>query len=86
MLYFLYLFQFSTVLITCSNCKDTTKSNQINNVKPEYTPTGIAQNLSIVTARVDEVIFKTETDYQIKVTVLGCRNESDAYTSITTPS
>lgn len=72
------------LLISCSNCKDTTKSSGIDNIQTQSTPTSIVQNLSIVTARVDEVIFKTETDYQIKATVLVVE-ESDAYTSIATP-
>ena len=38
-------------------------------------PTSIVQNISVVTARVDEVLFKDETDYQLKVTVLSCRRK-----------
>lgn len=72
------------LLVSCSNCKDTTKSSAIDNIQTQSTPTSVVQNLSIVTARVDEVIFKTETDYQIKATVLVVE-ESDAYTSIATP-
>ena len=46
-------------------------------VQTQTNPTAIVQNLSIVTARVDEVIFKSETDYQIKATVLVVEQNDD---------
>ncbi len=71
-------------LISCSNCKDTTKTNQNANVQTQSNPTSIVQNVSVVTARVDEVLFKSETDYQIKATVLVVEQNDDR-PSIATP-
>jgi|GEM_PF-2457855 hypothetical protein len=74
----------SLLLISCSNCKDSTKTNQEVTVQTQSNPTSIVQNLSLVTARVDEVLFKSETDYQIKVTVLVVEQNDDR-PSIATP-
>lgn len=74
----------SLLLISCSNCKNSTKTNQKETVQTQSNPTSIVQNVSIVTATVDEVLFKSETDYQIKVTVLVVE-QTDAYTSIAVP-
>jgi len=74
----------SLLLISCSNCKDSTKTNQEVTVQTQSNPTSIIQNLSLVTARVDEVLFKSETDYQIKVTVLVVEQNDDR-PSIATP-
>jgi len=72
------------LLISCSNCKDSTKTNQDGTVQTQSNPTSIVQNLSVVTARVDEVLFKSETDYQIKATVLVVEQNDDR-PSIATP-
>jgi hypothetical protein len=68
---------FLPLLISCSNCKDSTKTSQVDNVQTQSNPTSIVQNLSVVTARVDEVLLKTETDYQIKATVLVVEQNDD---------
>jgi hypothetical protein len=47
------------------------------NVQTQSNPTSIVQNLSIVTARVDEILFKDETDYQIRATVLSVEQNDD---------
>lgn len=67
----------SMLIISCSNCKDSTKTNQKDTVQTQITPTSIVQNVSIVTAKVDEVFFKSETDYQIKVTVSAVEQNDD---------
>jgi len=58
------------LLLSCSNCKNSSKSSENENIQNQTNPTSITQNLSVIKARVDEVLFKSETDYQIKVTVL----------------
>lgn len=67
----------SLLLISCSNCKDSTNNNQEVTVQTQTNPTSIVQNLSVVTARVEEVLFKSETDYQIKATVLVVEQNDD---------
>lgn len=74
----------SLQIISCSNCKDTANNDEQEKNKLVKPPTAIVQNLSIVTARVEEVIYKSETEYQIKATVLVVE-ESDSHTSIATP-
>jgi hypothetical protein len=74
------LFTLSIILaafISCSNCKNTTKTTDQVKVENQSEPTSIVQNISIVTARVDEVLFKSETDYQIKATVLVVEQNDD---------
>lgn len=71
-------------IISCSNCKETTSNIEQEKNKTTKVPTSIVQNISVVTALVEEVIFKSETDYQIKATVLVVE-ESDTHTSIATP-
>lgn len=68
---------FLPYLISCSSCKDSTKTNQMVDVQTQSNPTSIVQNLSIVTARVDEILFKDETDYQIRATVLSVEQNDD---------
>lgn len=70
-------------LISCSNCKDTTVNIEQEKNKTAKLPTSIVQNMSIVTAQVEEVFYKSDTDYQIKATVLVVE-ESDSHTSIAT--
>lgn len=57
-----------TLFVSCSNCKvskeQTTNQNQ-------DLPTTTAQNLSIVTATVDEVSFKNDTDYRVTAVVIS---------------
>lgn len=71
-------------LISCSNCKDSTKTNQEDTVQTQSNPTSIVTNVSIVTAKINEVLFKSETDYQIKATVLAVEQNDDR-PSIATP-
>lgn len=78
------LFQLS-IFISCSNCKHSTKNVEQVNTHQDNNPTSIVQNLSIVTARIDEVIYNDETDYQLKVTVLVVEEMSDKKVSIATP-
>lgn len=66
------------LLTSCSNCK-VTKEEEKNQV--QQNPTTVTPNLSVVTAQVDEVLFKDETDYQIKVTLLEVK-ETEAFPSI----
>lgn len=74
----------SLQIISCCNCKDSAKNNEQGNNELVKSPTSIVQNLSIVTARVEEVIFKSEIDYQIRATVLVVK-ESDSNSSIAIP-
>lgn len=76
LIYILLLFILPSLLIGCSNCKKITEAVGQNNTN-QTTPTSIGQNLSIVTAKVDEVLFKSETDYQIKVTVSAVEQNDD---------
>jgi hypothetical protein len=73
----------TAVIISCSNCKPTNETAGQEKIKTN--PTAIVQNLSLVTARVDKVSFKSETDYQIKVTVLVVEESEDNNKSIATP-
>ncbi len=83
---FVYLL-FSLILLTllfgCCNSKPINENIELNkNTNQNLSgPASIVQNLSIVTARIDQVLYKDETDYQLKVTVLVVE-ENDAYTSI----
>ena len=70
-----------TFLYSCCNCKPTGETIGSDKNINQNIPTSIVQNLSIVTARVDEVLFKEETDYQLKVTVLDVEGTT-AYPSI----
>lgn len=74
-IYVSILLFFLSFLYSCCNCKPTNQT----------LPTSIVQNLSIVTARVDEVLFKDETDYQLKVMVLVVEKTA-AYPSIAVPN
>ncbi|AFH50100.1 Hypothetical protein IALB_2397 [Ignavibacterium album JCM 16511] len=71
----LVLFSFS-LLISCSNCKESQTANQSN----QNFPTAIGQNLSKVEAEVLE-ITGSGTDFKIKVKVLTSE-ETEAYPSI----
>jgi hypothetical protein len=64
-------------IISCGTCKNNTENIKEENIQKQNNPTSIVQNVSVVTARVDEVILKTETDYKIKVTVLTVEEKSD---------
>jgi hypothetical protein len=68
-------------IVSCSNCKDTSKTSGQEKTKIKMPPNSVAQNLSIVTAKVDEVLFKSETDYQIEVTALNV-SATEMYPSI----
>lgn len=54
------------VLVSCSNCK-ITKDEETNN--NQSNPTTTAANISVVTATINEVQFKSETDYKIKAVI-----------------
>jgi hypothetical protein len=58
------------ILSGCCNSKTTSISNDLGKYRDQSGPASVVQNLSKVTARIDEVLFKDETDYQLKVTVL----------------
>jgi hypothetical protein len=73
----------TALIISCSNCKPANET--VGQDKIKTNPTAIVQNLSLVTAKVDNVLFKTETDYQIKVTVLVVEEREDNNKSIATP-
>lgn len=81
----LYLILSLSIFISCSNCKHTNQSGGQEKIISETNPTAIVQNISIVTARVDEVIYNAETEYQLKVTVLVVEETSDNRVSIATP-
>ena len=82
LIFALLLFILPSLLIGCSNCKTT--SQTVGQDSTNLTPTSIVQNLSTVTARIDDVIFKSETDYQLKVTVLVVE-QNDSYNNIAVP-
>ena len=82
LIFILILFILPSLLIGCCNCKTTSQS--VGQDSTNLNPTSIVQNLSTVTARIDEVIFKSETDYQLKVTVLVVE-QNDSYTNIAVP-
>jgi hypothetical protein len=65
------------LIISCSNCKNTTEKNTEINILNKKNPTAIVQNVSVVIARVDDVIFSSDTDYKLKVTVLTVEEKSD---------
>lgn len=79
--YILSSFILLPLLFGCCNCKPTTEKIEHSKDKNQLEPASIVQNLSKVTARVDEVLFKDETDYQLKVTVLVVE-EVNSYQSI----
>lgn len=68
--YVLLPFILLPVLYSCCNSKPINDNKTIDNNILQSGPASIVQNISVVTARVDEVLFKDETDYQIRVTVL----------------
>ncbi|MBK7632658.1 MAG: hypothetical protein IPJ23_18605 [Ignavibacteriales bacterium] len=82
--YVLVPFLLLPVLFSCGHCKPTNENISVDKNINQSGPASIVQNISIVTARVDEVLFKDETDYRIKVTVLVVE-ESDSHPSIATP-
>lgn len=82
LIFVLLLFILPSLLIGCCNCKTTSKT--VGQDSTNLTPTSIVQNLSTVTARIDEVVFKSETDYQLKVTVLVVE-QNDSYNNIAVP-
>lgn len=65
------------VIISCGPCKNTSENLSGNINMNQEKPTSIVQNISFVTARVEEVDFKSETDYKIKATVLTVEEKSD---------
>ncbi|HMN25250.1 MAG: hypothetical protein IT276_05735 [Ignavibacteriaceae bacterium] len=71
-------------IISCSNCKDSTKSVDQEKNKITTPPASIVQNLSIVTARVEEVLYKSETEFQLRATVLTVE-QNDNRPSIAVP-
>jgi len=74
-----------TFLYSCCNSKPTNGLIGQEQNSNQNIPTAIVQNLSIVTARVDEVLFKEDTDYQLKVTVLDVK-QTVAFPSIAVPN
>jgi hypothetical protein len=82
LIFVLLLFIIPSLLIGCSNCKTT--SEKVGQDGTNLTSTSIVQNLSIVTARSNDVMFKSETDYQLKVTVLVVE-QNESYNNIAVP-
>ena len=82
--YVLLSFILLPLLIGCCNCKPTNENIGVDKNINQSGPASIVQNISIVTARVDEVLFKDETDYQLRVTVLVVE-EKNSYASIAVP-
>ena len=83
-IYVLLPFILLPLLYSCCNSKPTNGTTSIDKNINQSGPTSIVQNQSIVTARVDEVLFKDETNYQLQVTVLIVE-QNDAYPSIAVP-
>lgn len=83
LIYIIILFVLPSLLIGCCNCKNTSETAGQDNTN-QTNPTSIVQNLSIVTARINNVIFNSETDYQLKVTVLTVE-QNDSYNNIAVP-
>ena len=73
----LFVLFISFQIISCSNCKDTTKNIEREKIKITTPPASIVQNLSIVTARIEEVLYTSETDFQIRATVLTVEQNDD---------
>lgn len=73
----MFVLLISFQIISCSNCKDTIKNVEQEKNKITTPPASIVQNLSIITARVKEVLYKNETDFQIKATVLSVEQNDD---------
>ena len=82
--YVLIPFILLPVLYSCCNCKPMNENIMIDKNIKQSDPASIVQNISIVTARVDEVLFKDETDYQLRVTVLVVE-EKNSFPSIAVP-
>lgn len=77
MKYFIAVMLLIPFAISCSNCK-TSVNNQVDSETiNKSNPTSIVQNASIVTAIVNELVYKSETDYQVKVTVIEVEENND---------
>ena len=68
---------FIPLLLSCSNCKETNLNKEITTTQDQKNPTSIVQNISIVTARIESIVFNSDTDYKIKATVLTVEEKSD---------
>ena len=68
---------FIPLLLSCSNCKETNLNKEITTTQDQKNPTSIVQNISIVTARIETIVFNSDTDYKIKATVLTVEEKSD---------
>ncbi|MBK7228773.1 MAG: hypothetical protein IPH97_07880 [Ignavibacteriales bacterium] len=68
---------FIPLLLSCSNCKETSLNKEITTTQDQKNPTSIVQNISIVTARIESIVFNSDTDYKIKATVLTVEEKSD---------
>jgi hypothetical protein len=71
-------------LLSCSNCKPINNNVTVDKNIQQSGPASIVQNISVITARVDEVLFENETDYQLRVTVLVVE-EKNSFPSIAVP-
>ncbi len=56
---------FIPLLLSCSNCKETSLNKEITTTQDQKNPTSIVQNISIVTARIESIVFNSDTDYKI---------------------
>lgn len=68
---------FIPLLLSCSNCKETNLNKEITTTQDQKNPTSIVQNISIVTARIETIVFNSDTDYKVKATVLTVEEKSD---------
>lgn len=68
---------FIPLLLSCSNCKETSLNKEITTTQDQKNPTSIVQNISIVTARIETIVFNSDTDYKVKATVLTVEEKSD---------
>ena len=68
---------FIPLLLSCSNCKETNLNKEITTTQDQKNPTSIVQNISIVTARIESIVFNSDTDYKVKATVLTVEEKSD---------
>jgi hypothetical protein len=68
---------FIPLLLSCSNCRETNLNKEITTTQDQKNPTSIVQNISIVTARIETIVFNSDTDYKVKATVLTVEEKSD---------
>lgn len=65
------------VIVSCGSCNNSSEKTGNLILQKENNPTAIVQNLSVVTATIDNINFISETDFTIKATVLTAEQKSD---------